>query len=228
VRHTFHIPISKDASSEGLAAAEGRTIPDLVAPGLRVLFCGINPGLVSGATGHHFARPGNRFWRVLHAAGFTPGLLDPSDQGSLLDLHLGITNLVPVTSRAAADLTASQLREGAATLEQKVARLQPAFVAVLGMQAYRTAFRRPGAAVGPQTERLARATLWLLPNPSGLQARYGFAEMVTMYEDLRVAAGVARAGAAAGRPQDPPATQRRIDASVSGRAQTRARRGTSR
>jgi TDG/mug DNA glycosylase family protein len=193
-----------------------------------VLFCGINPGLVSGATGHHFARPGNRFWKVLHAAGFTPWLLVPSEQRSLLDLHLGITNLVPTTSRAAADLTATQLREGAATLEQKVARLQPAYVAVLGLQAYRTAFRRPGAAVGPQTERLAHARLWLLPNPSGLQARYGFAEMVSMYEDLRVAAGVARAAATAPRPQDPSATQRRIDASVSGRAQTRARRGDSR
>lgn len=168
----------------------GRTIPDLVAPGLRVLFCGINPGLVSGARGLHFARSGNRFWRVLHAAGFTDRVLDPADQGQLLDLGLGITNLVPYTSRAAADLTPAQLREGAQHLEQKVARLRPRVVAVLGMQAYRTAFGRPRATIGPQPERLSHAPLWLLPNPSGLQARYGVAEMAAMYEDLRLAAGL--------------------------------------
>lgn len=177
-------------ASEDLTGAVGRTIPDLVAPGLRVLFCGINPGLVSGARGLHFARPGNRFWKVLHAAGFTERILDPSEQRHLLDLQLGITNLVPSTSRAAADLSPAQLREGAAALESKVAGLRPAFVAVLGMQAYRTAFRRPGATVGPQTERLADACLWLLPNPSGLQARYGLAEMVVMYKELRLAAAV--------------------------------------
>ena len=171
-------------------AAIGRTIPDLVGPGLRVLFCGINPGLVSGERGQHFARPGNRFWKVLHGAGFTDRVLDPAEQRHLLDFHLGITNLVPFTSRAAADLSPAQLRDGAKTLERKVARLRPAFVAVLGMQAYRTAFGRPGASVGPQHERLAAASLWLLPNPSGLQARYGFAEMVAMYEELRLAAGV--------------------------------------
>ncbi len=206
----------------------GRTIPDLVGPGLRVLFCGINPGLVSGATGRHFARPGNRFWKVLYAAGFTPRLLDPSEQGSLLDYQIGITNLVPQTSRAAADLSASQLREGAVVLAEKVAGLQPAFVAVLGMQAYRIAFRQPEAAIGLQAGQLAGARLWLLPNPSGLQARYGLAEMVAMYEDLRLAAGLTRAADPPAYPEEPAATQRRIEASVSGRAQTRARRGTSR
>jgi TDG/mug DNA glycosylase family protein len=184
------IAIGMDASSEGLARAVGRTIPDLVAPGLRVLFCGINPGLVSGARGLHFARPGNRFWRVLHAAGFTDRVFDPADQRQLLELRLGITNLVPYTSRAAADLSAAQLREGADRLERKVARLRPAFVAVLGMGAYRTAFRRPVATIGLQPERLSRAGLWLLPNPSGLQARYGLADMVAMYGDLRLAAGL--------------------------------------
>jgi TDG/mug DNA glycosylase family protein len=170
----------------------GRTIPDLVAPGLHVLFCGINPGLVSGARGLHFARPGNRFWRVLHAAGFTDRVLDPADQRQLLDLGLGITNLVPHTSRAAADLSTAQLREGAGQLERKVARLRPGSVAVLGMGAYRTAFARPRATIGRQRERLSRADLWLLPNPSGLQARYGFAEMAAMYEELRLAAGLPR------------------------------------
>jgi len=203
----------------------GRTIPDLAAPRLRVLFCGINPGLVSGATGLHFARPGNRFWKVLHAAGFTDRILDPADQRELLDLGLGITNLVPFTSKAAADLTAAQLREGAGLLERKVARLRPAYVAVLGMQAYRTAFGRPRATIGHQPEEIGsgrggrgrRVELWLLPNPSGLQARYGLEEMVAMYTDLRLAA--------AGQG---PAVHRRIEASESGRDQTRARPGTSR
>jgi TDG/mug DNA glycosylase family protein len=205
----------------------GRTIPDLVAPGLRVLFCGINPGLVSGARGLHFARPGNRFWKVLHAAGFTDRVLDPADQRELLDLGVGITNLVPYTSRAAADLSAVQLREGAGHLLRKVTRLRPAFVAVLGMQAYRIAFGRPRAAIGLQPERLGQAQLWLLPNPSGLQARYGLADMAAMYEELRRAADLP---AASRRPADAyyPATQRRIDASESGRDQTRARSGLSR
>jgi TDG/mug DNA glycosylase family protein len=177
---------------EELAAAVGRTIPDVAAPRLRVLFCGINPGLVSGALGQHFARPGNRFWKVLHAAGFTEKLLAPAEQWQLVDLGIGITNLVATTSRAAADLSVTQLRRGAAALERKAAQLAPAFVAVLGMQAYRAAFERPKAVIGPQAETLAGARLWLLPNPSGLQARYGFPEMVVMFEDLRRAAGLPR------------------------------------
>ncbi len=178
-----------DATSEDLARAVGRTIPDLVAPGLEVLFCGINPGLVSGARGLHFARPGNRFWPLLYAAGFTDRVLDPADQRQLLELRLGITNLVPYTSRAAADLSGAQLRKGADHLQRKVARLRPAFVAVLGMGAYRTAFGRPRATIGLQDESLSRARLWLLPNPSGLQARYGLADMAAMYQELRLAAG---------------------------------------
>jgi TDG/mug DNA glycosylase family protein len=177
-------------ASDDLAASVGRTIPDVTAPGLRVLFCGINPGLVSGALGQHFARPGNRFWKVLHAAGFTGRVLSPSEQFELLALGLGITNLVPGASRGAADLTPAALREGALVLERKVARLRPAFVAILGMQAYRTAFGRPAAVVGPQAEPLAGAVLWLLPNPSGLQARYGFTEMTELFDQLRVAAKV--------------------------------------
>jgi TDG/mug DNA glycosylase family protein len=182
-------------SQEDLAAAVGLAIPDVVAPDLRVLFCGINPGLVSGALGQHFARPGNRFWKVLHAAGFSDRVVAPSEQGHLLDLKIGITNLVGAASRAADDLTAAQLRDGAVGLERKVAELHPAYVAMLGMQAYRTAFRRPAATVGLQAEKLADARVWLLPNPSGLQARYGFDEMVAMWDDLRRAAGLPRAGA---------------------------------
>jgi TDG/mug DNA glycosylase family protein len=165
-------------------------VPDLIKPALRVLFCGINPGQLSGALGQHFARPGNRFWRVLHLAGFTERVLAPSEQWSLLDRGLGITNLVPVTSRAASDLSTDQLRHGALELESKVAEWQPAFVAMLGMQAYRTAFRRPRAVIGEQAETLSGARLWLLPNPSGLQARYGLSDMVTMFAALRQAAGI--------------------------------------
>jgi TDG/mug DNA glycosylase family protein len=176
--------VSPDAPRPGA----GLTVPDVVKPGLRVLFCGINPGLMSGALGQHFARPGNRFWKVLHLSGFTERVLPPSEQWSLLDRGIGITNLVPTTTRSAADLTTEQLREGAGMLAKKVARWQPAFTAVLGMQAFRTAFRQPGATIGEQAGLLSGARLWLLPNPSGLQARYGLGEMVALFTELRRAA----------------------------------------
>jgi TDG/mug DNA glycosylase family protein len=161
----------------------------VTAAGLRVLFCGINPGMRSGELGQHFARPGNRFWRVLHESGFTPRVLAPSEQEELLSLGLGITNLVTRVSASAAELTAAELRSGALQLEERVAALAPAVVAVLGVQAYRTAFRRPRAAIGAQPERLARSGLWVLPNPSGLQARYQVPEMVALYRELRLTAG---------------------------------------
>jgi TDG/mug DNA glycosylase family protein len=153
-----------------------------------VLFCGINPGLTSGALGQHFARPGNRFWKVLHAAGFTDRIVAPADPFELLACGLGITNLVEGASRAASSLTAAELRDGADRLEAKVAALRPAFVAVLGMLAFRTAFRRPDAGVGEQSGGLGSARLWLLPNPSGLQAAYPFEEMVSLFAELRAAA----------------------------------------
>ena len=168
-----------------LKAAEGRTVPDVVAANLRVLFCGINPGLWSGATGRHFARPGNRFWKVLHGAGFTSRVLEPSEEEELLSCGLGITNLSARTTATAAELTKEELREGAVLLEEKVARLRPRFVAFLGMQAYRTAFDRPRATVGLLPEPVADAGAWLLPNPSGLQARYQLADLVSFFEDLR-------------------------------------------
>jgi TDG/mug DNA glycosylase family protein len=168
----------------------------MVAPGLRVLFCGINPGLRSAAVGLHFARPGNRFWRVLHESGFTDRLLAPAEQVGLPDLGIGITNLVERPSAGAAEVSAEELRDGAARLEEKVARLKPAHVGVLGVQAYRTAFRRPRATVGPQPEVLASARLWVLPNPSGLQAYYRVPDMVALYAELRAAAAADSSGAA--------------------------------
>lgn len=161
-----------------------QAVPDLVGPNLRVLFCGINPGTLSGELGLHFARPGNRFWKLLCAGGFTECVLSPSEQHSLPELGIGITNLVARVTAAASELSASELRRGAALLEQKVELLRPRCVAVVGMQAYRTALLRPKAVIGRQPETLGGALLWLLPNPSGLQARYQLAEMGEMYRSL--------------------------------------------
>jgi TDG/mug DNA glycosylase family protein len=156
-----------------------------------VLFCGINPGTLSGELGLHFARPGNRFWKLLCAGGFTDAVLLPAEQHILPELGIGITNLVGRVTAAASELSASELREGAAQLEAKVETLRPRCVAVLGLQAYRTAFRRAGAAIGAQPEPLGGARLWLLPNPSGLQARYQIPEMNGMFKSLFVATEMA-------------------------------------
>jgi TDG/mug DNA glycosylase family protein len=181
-------------SREDLIAAAGSTIRDVIAPGLKVLFCGINPGLYSGATGHHFARPGNRFWPALHLAGFTPRLLHPSEKRELLESGCGITNLVARTTAAADELTDEELRAGRRRLEARVRRYRPRIVAVLGIGAYRTAFARPRAAPGLQPEKLAGAALWILPNPSGLNANHQLPDLVRLFRDLRRAAARVRSG----------------------------------
>lgn len=180
---------------EQVAEAEGRTVPDVIAPGLAVLFCGINPGLYSGAVGHHFARPGNRFWRTLHAAGFADRVLSPFEEGELLSLDLGITNLVNRATATAAGVGDEELRAGARRLERKVRRYGPRFVALLGLSAYRTAFGRRAAAIGEQPERIGSTRVWLLPNPSGLNAHYQLADLAAAFGELRRAAG----GGATGR-----------------------------
>jgi len=167
-----------------------QALADLVGPDLRVLFCGINPGTRSGELGLHFARPGNRFWKLLYAGGFTESVLAPAEQHILPELGVGITNLVGRVTAAASELTAAELRDGATHLAAKVGVLRPRCVAVLGLQAYRTAFRRPRATIGPQPELIAGARLWLLPNPSGLQARYQMPEMNDMFKSLFVATQV--------------------------------------
>ena len=172
-------------SAADLQAAAGRSIPDVVAPGLGVLFVGINPGLYSGATGRHFARPGNRFWPTIHQAGFTPRLMQPDETEALLDLGIGITNLVNRTTATAAELTAAELREGGARLVETIERDGPAAVGVLGVTAYRTAFGDAGATVGRQTGLLGGAILWLLPNPSGLNAHYQLPELVALFRQFR-------------------------------------------
>ena len=171
-----------------LAAAAGKTVADVIAPDLRVLFVGINPGLYTAAIGHHFGRPGNRFWPVLQRSGFTSRQLSPFEEHELLTLGLGITNIVPRASATAAELTSAELRAGAQQLQDKVCGCQPRFVAFVGMQAYRIAFGRPKANVGPQPETICRARLWVLPNPSGLQAHYQMPALIQLFGQLREAA----------------------------------------
>lgn len=160
-------------------------MPDLVAPGLRVLFCGINPGLYSAATRHHFARPGNRFWPALRDAGFTDRLLRPWEERRLLQVGLGVTNLVARATAAADELTRDELRNGRRRLAAKVRRYRPRCVAVLGIGAFRTAFERPRAVAGLQVERLGGSAVWVLPNPSGLNANHQRADLARAFRALR-------------------------------------------
>jgi TDG/mug DNA glycosylase family protein len=182
---TPHLRPSRD---ELLAAAD-RTIPDLIGPGLRVLFCGINPGLYSAATGHHFARPGNRFWPALHRSGFTGTQLHPCEQEELLRHGLGITNMVARATARADELSLAELVEGGAMLTATVARWQPAWLAVVGVTAYRSAFGRPKAVLGRQDVTVAGTPVWVLPNPSGLNAHYTVDTLATAFAALREAAG---------------------------------------
>jgi TDG/mug DNA glycosylase family protein len=167
-----------------LAAARAKTVPDVVAPGLRVLFCGINPGLYSAAIGHHFGRPGNRFWPTLHAAGFTGRLLTPYEDGELLRYGCGVTNLVQRATATADELARDEFVAGARRLEELAAVCKPGIVAVLGVGAYRQAFGRPKAQVGPQAEMLAQSALWILPNPSGLNAHYQLDDLAKVFHEL--------------------------------------------
>ena len=169
-----------------LASAPGRTIPDVVAPGLRVLFCGINPGLYSAATGHHFARPGNRFWPALYHSGFTDRLLNPAEQELLLAEGLGITNVAARATARADELSAAELIAGGAILTTKLATLRPRWLAVLGVTAFRTAFGQKSAAVGPQQE-IGPTRVWVLPNPSGLNANWPTPKLTEAFAELRQA-----------------------------------------
>jgi TDG/mug DNA glycosylase family protein len=171
-----------------LEAARDRVLPDVLADGLDVVFCGINPGLWSAATGHHFARPGNRFWPALHASGFTPDLFRPHEQDSLLGLGLGLTNVVPRASARADELSREELEEGGRRLAEKVRRHRPAWLAVLGVTAYRSAFGERHARVGPQERVLGTTRIWVLPNPSGLNAHWTPLALAEELDRLRRAA----------------------------------------
>ncbi|MFF8606501.1 G/U mismatch-specific DNA glycosylase [Streptomyces sp. NPDC015346] len=177
-------------SPRELEAARDRVVPDVVAGGLSVLFCGINPGLMSAATGHHFARPGNRFWPVLELSGFTPRRLKPSEQEELLSYGLGITNVVARASARADEVSDEEFREGGRLLTERVERLRPRWLAVVGITAYRTAFGERRAVVGPQERTIGETRIWVLPNPSGLNAHWTVGAMAEEFARLREAAGV--------------------------------------
>ncbi len=175
---------------------QNATVPDLVGPGLKLLFVGINPGLWTAATGAHFARPGNRFYPALAAAGITDYRIDAgdgmpeADRRHLAARGVGITNLVPRASARADELSAAELREGAVRLAHRVAAWQPRVVAIAGVTAYRQAFGMPRATLGRQPEDITGAQLWVVPNPSGLNAHHSLAALAEAYAEPARAAGV--------------------------------------
>ena len=175
-------------SKEQLAEAKGKTLPDVIAKNLRVLFCGINPGLYTAAVGHHFARPGNRFWPALYKSGFTDRLLSPFDERELLSHNLGITNVVSHATASASEVTKEDFVRGGRTLRRKVRRYRPRIVAILGIEAYRKAFGQLEVEIGEQDETIGDATLWVLPNPSGLNANYQLKDFTRLFRKLRKAA----------------------------------------
>jgi TDG/mug DNA glycosylase family protein len=170
---------------EELHASYGATIPDVGGPETRILLVGINPGLWSGWSGRHFARPGNRLWRTLHLAGLTPTLLEPSDIDAIRAAGLGITNLVARATARADELTDDEIRAGVAPLRKLVRRWRPSVVAFLGISTYRVAFDAPKAVVGEQPERFEGVRVWVLPNPSGLNAHYQQPALTAAYAELR-------------------------------------------
>jgi TDG/mug DNA glycosylase family protein len=167
--------------------ARGKPVPDVLAPGLEVVFCGINPSLYSAAAGHHFARPGNRFWIALHRAGFTPRVFSPFEDCRLLGLGCGITNIVSAATARADEVQPAELRAGARRLEKKMRRYRPRCLAVLGIGAFRAAFTRPRASWGLQRETIGTTLVWVLANPSGLNASFQLADLARSYRELRAA-----------------------------------------
>ena len=172
-------------TKEQLAAAVDLVLPDLIAPNLRILFCGINPGLYTAAIGHHFGRPGNRFWPALHRSGFTPRQFAPWEEHLLLDLNIGITNLVRRTTAAASSLSDDEYRTGSKRLAAKARKFRPRVIAFLGIGSYRVGFSRPKAALGLQSETLGDSALWVLPSPSGLNANHQLDDLVALFAELR-------------------------------------------
>jgi double-stranded uracil-DNA glycosylase len=180
-RRALHRPSRTD-----LLAAVNRTVPDVIAPGLKVLFCGINPGLYSAWAGHHFARPGNRFWPALFNSGFTERLLKPDEERELLTLGYGITNIVRRATVAADELTRKELAAGARKLRQKVEMYRPESLAILGLTAYRLAFEYPEAKLGLQPAALGQTLVWILPNPSGLNAHFTPKALAALFREFRL------------------------------------------
>lgn len=179
---TFPKPTKAD-----LAAAYGQVVPDVIAPNLRILFCGINASLYSAVVGHHFARPGNRFWKTLHGAGFTDRLLHPSEDAELIHYGYGVTNIVDRATARADELKPDELMAGRDALARKIERYRPEWLAVLGISAYRVAFQAKKAVVGEQPTDLAGTRIWVLPNPSGLNAHYQLPDLQNVYGELKTA-----------------------------------------
>ena len=178
-----------DVAGGSAEAVPVKPLRDVIAPGLDVLFVGINPSVLSAARQHHFARPGNRFWPALHLAGLTPRRLTPEEDAELPRYGLGVTNLVDRPTRTAAELAPEELHAGALALAGLVTRYRPRTVAVLGISAWRLAFRRPKATLGLQPERVGGAATWVMPNPSGLNAHHQLPDLARLYGQLRPAAG---------------------------------------
>ncbi len=174
-------------TKQQLLEAVGKTVPDVIAPRLRVLFCGINPGLYTAAVGHHFARPGNRFWPALSAGGFTTGIVSPFDEQVLLESGYGITNVVMRTTATADQLSADEIREGGKQLAARVRRYRPRILAILGLGVYRVAFGKPKAVIGRQAETIGQTLIWVLPNPSGLNAHYQAKDLARLFRELKTA-----------------------------------------
>ena len=182
------MPAPWKPTRDQILAAEGKTVRDVIAPNLKVLFCGINPGLYTAAVGHHFARPGNRFWKALHNGCFSRQLLSPFDERELLKSGYGITNVAMRATASADQLTKDEIIAGGAALTAKVLRYRPAILAILGLGAYRTAFDRPKAIIGLQEDKIADTLIWVLPNPSGLNANYQQADLSRLFRELKQAA----------------------------------------
>lgn len=178
-------PKAPRPTREELLEAANQTMPDILAPNLRVAFCGINPSVYSVVVGHHFARPGNRFWPALFASGWTPTRFHPTQDCELLGLGLGITNVVARSSVAAAEVSPEEYAEGGRLLRAKMGELKPGVLAVLGIGAYRVAFNQPKATLGLQDERIGDTHLWVLPNPSGLNAHYHPPHLARLFRELR-------------------------------------------
>jgi TDG/mug DNA glycosylase family protein len=179
---SFHKPTLAE-----IDAAYGKTVPDIIAADLQVLFCGINPSLYSAAVQHHFARPGNRFWPTLYAAGFTDRLLSPHEEQELLNWGYGITNICDRATATADQLSPDELVASSEQLAWKIQQYRPKCLAILGVTAYRIAFKQPKAKIGRQCDRFHGSVLWILPNPSGLNAHYQLHDLQQVYRELRLA-----------------------------------------
>jgi double-stranded uracil-DNA glycosylase len=177
--------LHKKPSKQDLLDAFGKQVPDVIAPDLKILFCGINPGLYSGAVGHHFARPGNRFWPTLYQSGLTHRLLSPNEEHLLLEYGYGITNLVERATASAGELSKIEIEEGGTNLRDKVIRYKPSMMAVLGIGAFRQAFDRRKVRIGSQPEKIGLTKIWVLPNPSGLNAHYRLSDLVILFKELK-------------------------------------------